>query len=92
MKAIKKECNGRQFELDVSFDWDYAWIVMYEVIRPTWKIFRTRYIAKCTRNIERFITVDDAIDDAFVSMIIDLQKKEETKNKIKEFKKKSIDK
>ena len=87
MKVIKKEYNGRQFELEVSFEWGCAWIVMYEVIRPTWKIFRTRYIDKCGRNLEGFNTVDDAIDDGFKAMIKDLQTEEETRNKIKEFEK-----
>ena len=88
MAKVKKEYNGRQFELDVSFEWGCAWIVMYEVIRPTWKIFRTRYIDKCGRSLEGFNTVNDAIDDAFNVMIEDLQKEEETRKKIKEFKEK----
>lgn len=87
MKVIKKEYSGRQFELKVSFEWGCAWIVMYEVIRPTWKIFRTHYLDKCGRSLEGFNTVDDAINDAFYAMIRDLQKEEEIRNKIKEFEK-----
>ena len=90
MAIIKKEYNGRQFELDVSFFWDCAWVTMYEVIRPTWKIFRTRYIDKCGRSLEGFDTVDDAINNAFNTMIKDLQKEEETRNKIKEFEEKHL--
>jgi hypothetical protein len=88
MKVVKKEYNGRQFELKVSFYWDCVWVVMYEVIRPTWKIFRTRYIDKCGRNLEDFDTVDKAVDNAFSAMLRDLLKEEEIIQKIEEFEKK----
>ena len=88
MKVIKKEHNGRQFELRVSFEWGYVWVAIYEIIRPTWKIFRTRYIGRCGNNLENFNTVDEAIENAFDAVMKKLQTEEEVANKIKEFEKK----
>ena len=88
MKIIKKAFKEKQFELNVWFEFGCVWVSMYEVIRPTWKLFRTRYIDKRIRFLEEFDSVEDAIEDAFTSMISKLKTEEEVRKKIKEFEEK----
>ena len=88
MKVIKKTFKERQFELNVWFEFGCAWVSMYEVVRPTWKLFRTRYIDKRIRFLEEFDSVEEAIEDAFISMISKMKTEEETIKKIKEFEEK----
>ena len=90
MKVVKKGYNERQFELDVWFEFGCIWVSMYEVIRPTWKLFRTRYIDKRIRFLEEFDSVEEAIEDAFASMISKIKTEEETRKKIKEFEEKYL--
>ena len=44
-KAIFDTADGRTFEFDAYTDFDGAMVCysIYEVVRPKWKIFRTRY-------------------------------------------------
>ena len=42
MKRKIVEANGRQFEVRVNYEFG-VFISLYEVVHPTWKIFRTKF-------------------------------------------------
>ena len=89
MTKIKRDYLGKQYEITVSIDeFNAIWVSVSEVIRPTWKIFRTRYIDHRVKFIEDFKCVEDAVNTAFLQIMFQEKKDEETRKKIEEFKKK----
>lgn len=87
MTKIKREHCGKNYEITVSIDeFDAIWVSVSEVVRPTWKIFRTRYIDHRVKFVEDFKCVEDAINTSFLQIMLQEKKKEETRKKIKEFK------
>ena len=88
MKIIKKEFKGRQFELNVWFEFGCVWVSMYEVIRPTWKIFRTRYIDRRLKFLDDFQSVEDAVNTSFLQIMLQEKQKADNRKKIKEFEEK----
>ena len=91
MIKIKKEHLGKQYEITVNIDeFNAIWISVSEVIRPTWKIFRTRYIDHRIKFVEEYESVENAISIAFSQIMLQEKKEEETRNKIKEFEKKYL--
>lgn len=91
MIKIKREYLGKQYEITVNIDeFNAIWISVSEVIRPTWKIFRTRYIDHRIKFVEDYESVENAISIAFSQIMLQEKKEEETRNKIKEFEKKYL--
>ena len=91
MTKIKKDYLGKQYEIIVSVDeFDAIWVSVREVIRPTWKIFRTRFIDHRVKFIEDFDCVEDAVNTSFLQIMLQEKKKEETRKKIKEFEEKHL--
>ena len=89
MTKIKKDYLGKQYEITVSIDeFNAIWVSVSEVVRPTWKIFRTRYIDHRVKFIEDFKCVEDAVNKAFLQIMLQKKKDEETRKKIEEFQKK----
>ena len=89
MTKIKKDYLGKQYEITVSVDELHAiWVSVSEVVRPTWKIFRTRYIDRRLKFVEDFDCVEDAVNTAFLQIMLQEKKEEETRKKIEEFRKK----
>lgn len=91
MTKIKKNFLGKQYEIRVSFDeFNTIWISVSEVVRPTWKIFRTHYIDHRVKFIEDFSCVEDAVNTAFFQIMFQEKKKEEIRKKIEDFQKKCL--
>lgn len=89
MTKIKRDYLGKQYEITVSVDeFNAIWVSVSEVVRPTWKIFRTRYIDHRVKFIEDFKCVEDAVNKAFLQIMLQKKKDEETRKKIEEFQKK----
>ena len=90
MKIIK-EINGRQFELwcNTSFKC-FLDINIYEVVRPQWKIFRTKYQDSKTIYIDEWDNLQDACDEMLRRFLVQEKKDNAREEKIKNFKK-SID-
>ena len=89
MTKIKREHLGKQYEITVSVDeFNAIWVSVSEVVRPTWKIFRTRYIDRRLKFVEDFDCVEDAVNTAFLQIMLQEKKEEETRKKIEEFRKK----
>ena len=89
MTKIKRDYLGKQYEITVSVDeFNVIWVSVSEVVRPTWKIFRTRYIDHRVKFIEDFKCVEDAVNKAFLQIMLQKKKDEETRKKIEEFQKK----
>ena len=91
-KVIKKEINGRQFELycGLSCFSSFLDINIYEVVRPKWKIFRLKYQDTRTIAIDEW----DDLNEACVEMLRRFLRQEAQDNarkeKIKNFEK-SVD-
>lgn len=93
MIKIKREHLGKQYEITVNFDeFNAIWISVSEVIHPTWKIFRTRYIDRRVKFAKNYECVENAVNLAFQQIMLQERKEEETINKIKEFEKKYLTK
>lgn len=62
MKRKIVEANGRQFEVKVDYEFG-VFISLYEVVHPTWKIFRTKFFDFTHRHffIEDIESIDEAI-------------------------------
>lgn len=89
MKVIKKEFIGKQYEITVSVDeFDTVWVSVSEVVRPTWKIFRTRYIDRRLKFLDEFNSVEDAVDTSFIQIMAQEKQKADNRRKIKEFEEK----
>lgn len=91
MTKIKRDYLGKQYEITISIDeFNAIWISVSEVIRPTWKIFRTRYIDRRIKFVEDFDCVEDAVNTAFLQIMLQEKKEDETRRKIKEFEEKHL--
>ena len=89
MTKIKRDYCGKKYEIIIDIEeFDMVWVSVREVVRPTWKIFRTRYIDHRVKFLEDFKCVEDAVNTSFLQIMLQEKKKEETRNKIKEFEKK----
>ena len=89
MKKIKKSFLGKQYEITVSFDeFQTVWVSVSEVVRPTWKIFRTRYIDHRLRFLDDFNCVEDVVNTSFLQIMLQEKQKADNRKKIKEFKEK----
>ena len=89
MTKIKKEYLGKQYEITVSVDeFDAVWVSVSEVIRPTWKIFRTRYIDHRLKFLDNFDSVEDAVNRSFLQIMLQEKQKADNRKKIKEFEEK----
>lgn len=85
-KIIKEHC-GKQYEIRVSIDeWNAVWVSVSEIVRPTWKIFRTRFIDHRIKFLDAFKSVEDAVNTSFLQIMLEEKKNEETREKIKKFK------
>ena len=89
MTKIKKEYLGKQYEITVSVDeFDTVWVSVSEVVRPTWKIFRTRYIDRRLKFLDEFDSVEDAVNTSFLQIMLQEKQKADNRKKIKEFEEK----
>lgn len=88
MAKIKKDYLGKQYEIIFNVN-GVMWIKVREVVRPTWKIFRTRYIDRQVKFLEDFSCVEDAVNTAFLQIMFLKKKDDETKRKIEKFRKNS---
>ena len=89
MTKIKKQYLGKQYEIKISVDeWDLVWVSVSEIIRPTWKIFRTRYIDRRLKCLSEFASVEDAVNTSFLQIMTQEKQKEDNRKKIEEFQKK----
>ena len=80
MTKIKKTYLGKQYEIKVTFDeFDTVWVSVSEVVRPTWKIFRTRYIDHRLRFLDDFNCVEDVVNTSFLQIM--LQEKQKADNR-----------
>ena len=89
IKTITMEVNNRNFEICVSppqYGASMVEITTWEVVRPTWKIFRCRYFGSRTLWIadlqEQKIDLREGIRRAIVS---ELRKQEEIEERYAEF-------
>lgn len=87
MAKIKKDYLGKQYEITFNVN-GMIWVKVREVVRPTWKIFRTRYVDCKVKFLEDFSCVEDAVNTAFSQIMFQKKKDDENKKKIKEFQKK----
>jgi hypothetical protein len=89
MKKITRTFQGKPYEITVSIDeFQTVWVSVSEVVRPTWKIFRTRYIDHRVKFIEDFDSVTDAVNVSFLQIMIQEKQKADSRKKIKEFEEK----
>jgi hypothetical protein len=89
MTKIKKDYLGKQYEILVSVDeFDTVWVSVSEVVRPTWKIFRTRYIDRRLKFLSDFKCVEDAVNTSFLQIMLQEKEKADNRKKIKEFEEK----
>ena len=89
MKKIKKSFLGKQYEITVSFDeFQTVWVSVSEVVRPTWKIFRTRYIDRRLKFLDEFDSVEHAVNVSFCQIMVIEKQKADNRKKIKEFEEK----
>jgi hypothetical protein len=89
MTKIKRDYLGKQYEIIVSVDeFDTVWVSVSEVIRPTWKIFRTRYIDRRLKFLDDFHSVEDAVNTSFLQIMAQEKQKADNRKKIKEFEEK----
>ena len=89
MTKIKKDYLGKQYEITVSVDeFDAVWVSVSEVVRPTWKIFRTRYIDHRVKFLDDFKCVEDAVNTSFLQIMLQEKEKADNRKKIKEFEEK----
>ena len=88
MTKIKKNYLGKQYEITVSVDeFNAIWISVSEVVRPTWKIFRTRYIDSTVFFIDDYETILEG-EVAMLDAILQKEKEEkERRQKWAEFNK-----
>ena len=88
MAKIKKTFFGKQYEITVSVDeFDTVWVSVSEVIRPTWKIFRTRYIDRRLKFLSDFRSVEDAVNTSFLQIMLQEKERTDNRKKIEEFEK-----
>ena len=88
MTKIKKDYLGKKYEITVSVDeFNAIWVLVSEVVRPTWKMFRTRYIDRRVKFLEDFDCVEDAVNTAFLQIMLQEKREEETRKKLKNLKK-----
>ena len=88
MAKIKKTFFGKQYEITVSVDeFDIVWVSVSEVIRPTWKIFRTRYIDRRLKFLSDFRSVEDAVNTSFLQIMLQEKERTDNRKKIEEFEK-----
>ena len=89
MKKFKRTFQGEQYEVTVSIDeFDTVWVSVSKVVRPTWKIFRTRYIDRRLKFLDDFDRVEDAVNVSFLQIMIQEKHKADNRKKIKEFEEK----
>lgn len=62
MKRKIVEANGRQFEVRVNYEFGVL-ISLYEVVHPTWKIFKTKFFDFAHKHfsLENIESIDEAI-------------------------------
>ena len=89
IKIITMEVNNRNFEIYVSppqYNANMVKITAWEIVRPTWKIFRCRYFGSRTLWIadlqEQKIDLREGIRRAIMS---ELRKQEEIEERYAEF-------
>lgn len=90
MAVIKKSHNGKEYEIHTYQDFDGAMVCgnIYEVVRPTWKIFRTSPYGKHFYFwINAFPTVREGVDFYFDDYIADVLQTQENCRKYAEFEK-----
>lgn len=91
-KVIKKEINGRQFELycGTSVFSCFLDINIYEVVRPKWKIFRLKYQDTRTICIDEWDDLNEACDEMLNRFLKQEAHEKARQEKLENFKK-SID-
>ena len=93
MAVIKKSHKGKEYEIHTYQDFNGAMVCgnIYEVVRPTWKIFRTSYCNHFCFWISDFPTVQEGVDFCFDDYIAGVFLIQENYRKYEEFEK-GIDK
>lgn len=89
MAIIKKTHNGKEYEIHTYQDFHGAMVCgnIYEVVHPTWKIFRTSYCKHFCFWISDFPTVREGVDFCFDDYIADVFLTQENYRKYAEFEK-----
>jgi hypothetical protein len=89
MAMIKKTHNGKEYEIHTYQDFNGAMVCgnIYEVVHPTWKIFRTAYCKHFCFWISDFPTVREGVDFCFDDYIADILLTQENYRKYEEFEK-----
>ena len=89
MAMIKKTHNGKEYEIHTHQDFNGAMVCgnIYEVVHPTWKIFRTAYCKHFCFWISDFPTVREGVDFCFTDYIEDILQTQENYRKYEEFEK-----
>lgn len=79
--------NNRTFEITAHTDFNGAMIdyMIWEVVRPKWKIFRTRYFAGGSFWIEDFPTVREGLQHALDEFLAEEKRDQENKKKFEDF-------
>ena len=93
-RASKVECHNvsiknREFEVYLSSEFHgyMCCVSIYEIVRPTWKIFRTKYRTYKTFWISDFGTIKEGVCAMIDSYIIDEEEERLINEKWKEIKK-----
>lgn len=88
-RVVKKEINGRQFELycGVSVFSCFFDINIYEVVRPKWKIFRLKYQDTRTICIDEWDNLDEACNEMLRRFLKQEAQENARREKIKNFEK-----
>ena len=87
MAMIKKIHDGKEYEIYTHQDFNGAMVCgnIYEVVRPTWKIFRTSYCKHFCFWTSDFETVREGVEFCFANYFEELQRTAENYKKYDDF-------
>ncbi len=90
---MKRTIIYKGYDLEVRVNPDchkMALVTVREIVRPTWKIFRTRYLGSGTFWVEDYKTIEDGALAIIEHIIQKMEKDDEIAKKWKDFEKEGL--
>ena len=86
MKKLVETFKGKTYQIKVHLEgFSHIKVVIMELKRPNWKCFRYSYIGTKYRLINDFDTIEDAVQDAFVEQLAEIELEAKQEEKISNF-------
>ena len=60
-------------------------VQIYEVVRPKWKLFRTKEVDSCSFYIDKFDTIEEGIREMLAKFLVEEKEKQEREAKWKDY-------